>query len=69
MHIVPALHWLRDTMTSGDNDPWLLRLTRLLHDPVHGAELRGDLTDGMTTLPSWMQELLRPLVSNEAHDA
>jgi hypothetical protein len=69
MRIVQALHWLRDTMTGGDNDLWLRRLTTLLHDPAHGAELRGDLTDGMFSLPSWMQELLRPLVFNEAYDA
>jgi Family of unknown function (DUF6088) len=69
MRIVQALHWLRDTMTGGDNDLWLRRLTRLLRDPVHGAELRGDLADGMSTLPSWMQELLRPLVVNKARDA
>jgi hypothetical protein len=67
--MVRALHWLRDTMTSGDNDLWLRRLTALLHNPVHGAKLRGDLADGMSTLPSWMQELLRPLVFNEARDA
>jgi hypothetical protein len=36
---------------------------------VHGAKLRVDLADGMSTLPSWMQELLRPLAFDEAHDA
>ena len=66
MRIVQALHWLRDTMTGNDNSPWLDRLTKLLQDPVHGAALRNDLADGMTTLPSWMQELLRPIVLDQA---
>ena len=34
IRIVQALHWLRDTMTGGDNDLWHRRLTRLLNDPV-----------------------------------
>lgn len=66
MRVVQALHWLRDTMTGGDNSQWRARLVRLLHDPVHGAELRSDLADGMTSLPAWMQDLLRPIVFGEA---
>ncbi len=66
MRIVQALHWLRDTMTGDDNSQWLDRLTKLLQDPVHGAVLRNDLTDGMSTLPSWMQELLRPIALDQA---
>lgn len=69
MRVVQALHWLRDTMQGGDNGQWLDRLAKLLHDPVHGAQLRDDLADGMTTLPAWMQDLLRPLVSGEAFAA
>ena len=65
MRVVQALHWLRDTMTDDDSDQWIDRLDRLLNDPKHGAELRSDLADGMTTLPAWMQELLRPLVFSE----
>lgn len=66
MRIVQALHWLRDTMSGDDTDQWRLRLTALLADPIHGAELRKDLADGMGTLPSWMQEMLRPHVIGEA---
>ncbi|MGB5078169.1 MAG: DUF6088 family protein [Sphingorhabdus sp.] len=62
MRIVQALHWLRDTMTGDDDDQWRDRLARLLADPVQGPPLRDDLADGMTALPSWMQDLLRPLV-------
>jgi len=65
MRIVQALHWLRDTMLGGDMTDWQNRLALLLKDPKHGPQLRADLTDGMSALPAWMQELLRPLVSNE----
>ncbi|MGQ3076260.1 MAG: DUF6088 family protein, partial [Ferrovibrionaceae bacterium] len=62
MRIVQALHWLRDTMLGDENDQWRERLVQLLDDPVHGETLRTDLAAGMTSLPVWMQELLRPLV-------
>lgn len=69
MRIVQALHWLRDTMSGDDTDQWRLRLAALLTDPDHGAELRKDLADGMSTLPAWMQEMLRPYVMAEASKA
>jgi hypothetical protein len=62
MRIVQALHWLRDTMLGDENDQWRERLVQLLDDPVHGETLRTDLAAGMTSLPVWMQELLRPIV-------
>lgn len=69
MRIVQALHWLRDTMSGDDTDQWRLRLAALLTDPDHGAELRKDLADGMSSLPAWMQEILRPYVMAEASKA
>ncbi|MDP3675979.1 MAG: DUF6088 family protein [Novosphingobium sp.] len=66
MRVVQALHWLRDTMSGDEDGQWHQRLASLLTDPVHGADLRADLADGMTTLPAWMQELLQPLVADEA---
>ena len=69
MRIVQVLHWLCDTMSGDDDGQWPLRLASLLADPVHGADLRDDLTDGMTTLPAWMQEMLRPLIADEASAA
>jgi len=65
MRIVQALHWLRDTMSGDDASHWRDRLVSLLTDPRHGATLQADLADGMTTLPSWMQDMLRPLVTSE----
>lgn len=65
MRIVQALHWLRDTMTGDQDGQWRQRLAVLLADPVHGGELRTDLADGMSTLPAWMQDMLRPLIAGE----
>jgi len=66
MRIVQALHWLRDTMPGDDDGQYNQRLANLLADPVHGADLRDDIADGMATLPAWMQEMLRPLIADEA---
>ncbi len=63
MRIVQALHWLRDTMSGDEVEQWRDRLADLLADPVHGTKLRSDLADGFGTLPSWMQETLRPLLN------
>ena len=68
MRIVQALHWLRDTMTGDDVGQWQDRLAVVLDDPVHGAALRADLAAGMTSLPAWMQDLFRPLVTAKASD-
>lgn len=65
MRIVQALHWLRDTMSGDEVDMWARRLVGILADPVHGETLRADLADGLATLPAWMQDLLRPLLSGE----
>ncbi len=66
MRIVQALHWLRDTMSGDEVEQLRDRLADLLANPVHGKELRTDLADGFGTLPAWMQEMLRPLLSYEA---
>ena len=63
MRIVQALHWLRDTMATDDAGRWRQRLAILLSDPTHGEVLRADLASGLPALPTWMQDLLRPLLS------
>jgi hypothetical protein len=67
MRVVQALHWLRDTTTQADEAQTLRRKLRNLlgHDPA-GQRLRADLREGLTTLPVWMQELLRPLIEGKA---
>lgn len=64
MRIIQALHWLRDTMIQSDPDTsWQRRLATILADPHHGRMLIDDLKAGMSTLPSWMQNLLRPMIT------
>ena len=65
MRIVQALHWLRDTMSGDDTGQWRDRLASILTDSRQGAALRSDLADGLTTLPAWMQDMLRPLVNSD----
>lgn len=61
MRVVQALHWLKDTLP-GDRDRILDRLTQLLGDPRHGSAIGQDLKQGFGMLPSWMQQLLQPLL-------
>lgn len=63
MRLVQALHWLRDMIGRNDDPALGRRLERLLNDPRQGPGLRADLADGMTTLPAWMQALLKPMLA------
>lgn len=67
MRLVQALHWLRDTTAQDDEAQALRRKLRnlLAHDPKRD-QIRDDLREGLTALPGWMQELLRPLLDTEA---
>lgn len=68
MRIVQALHWLRDTMGQVDDDEILIRrLSTLLHHPNDGRTLREDLLEGLSTLPAWMQNMLRPILKEQAN--
>lgn len=68
MRLVQALHWLRDA-SDEDDDPTLRDKVRaILNDPAKGAQLRADLIDGLTTLPSWMQNMLKPLLKDGTKD-
>ena len=67
MRIVQALHWLRDTMGQVDDDDILIRrLNTILNNPEDGQLLQEDLSDGMSTLPIWMQNMLRPMLQGKA---
>ncbi|WP_283258559.1 DUF6088 family protein [Pseudomonas sp. GX19020] len=67
MRVVQALHWLRDTLGKGDGDELLARrLGMILHDPKDGPALRQDLSAGLASLPAWMQNLLRPMLKEQA---
>lgn len=60
MRVVQALHWLKDTLAT-DRQRILSKLSKLLADPVHGNGIRKDLLEGFSTLPTWMQSLVREL--------
>lgn len=61
MRLVQALHWLRDTATGDDGTAVLsARAGAVLADPDRGPAIRKDLVEGFTTLPAWMQDILRP---------
>jgi Family of unknown function (DUF6088) len=64
MRVVQALYWLRDVLPS-DGSATVKRLTALLNNPTHGAAIRDDLRHGLHTLPTWMQQIVRPLVHRE----
>ncbi len=66
MRVVQALHWLKDTFPT-DRDRILARLSSILADPRYGKELREDLRTGLATLPAWMQNIVRELLSRD-HD-
>lgn len=60
MRVVQALYWLKDTLAT-DRQRILGKLGKLLADPVHGDAIRKDLLEGFSTLPTWMQNLVREL--------
>lgn len=63
MRVVQALHWMQDLMTA-ENDRRAVQhvLHKLLSDPRHGKEIRDDLRAGLSAMPIWMQDFLRPLL-------
>ena len=70
MRVVQALHWLRDTMGDADEDRKLRRkLRHLLWNEPGSDRLRADLRDGLATLPAWMQDYLKPILSAESEAA
>jgi len=69
MRLVQALHWLRDTDTVDTRGNLIEKLDALLNHGPQAKAVRRDLLDGLQALPSWMQDLLRPLLMPEASNA
>jgi hypothetical protein len=66
MRIVQAMSWLKSKMSDPDESHRIRqRINSLLWDRETGATLRKDLKKGLTSLPAWMQDFLRDMVSNE----
>lgn len=63
MRVVQALYWLQDLLASDDTQI-VQRLRAILKDPKYGDSIRDDLRDGLHTLPTWMQSVIRPLLSD-----
>ncbi|KUM25382.1 hypothetical protein AU467_04375 [Mesorhizobium loti] len=68
MRVVQALHWLRD-MLGSDHERIERRLASILADPEHGSAIVADLREGLTSLPDWMQNFLRPLLNESGRTA
>jgi hypothetical protein len=70
MRVVQALYWLRDSLkgtAQSDQDDIQGKLIRLLRDSKQGPLLRSDLRSGLHTVPSWMQQQIRGLISKSEH--
>ncbi|XYD12004.1 DUF6088 family protein (plasmid) [Methylobacterium sp. NMS12] len=67
MRVVQALHWLQDMLAAPEEKGRVVdTLRRLFADPHHGSTIRDDLRAGLSALPIWMQEFLRPLLIAES---
>ena len=63
MRVVQALHWLQDMLAAPEDRVRVVdTLRRLFADPHHGSTIQDDLRAGLSALPIWMQEFLRPLL-------
>jgi hypothetical protein len=68
MRDVQALHWMRDLLSrEGEADRVRSKLRKLLNDPKAGPPLKADLAAGLTTLPTWIQVFLKPLLAGGDH--
>jgi hypothetical protein len=67
MRIVQALHWSHDLLDS-DRAVIVKRLKTILNDPTHGPALRADLRQGLHTLPTWMQSVVRQLLEPDSQE-
>jgi hypothetical protein len=64
MRVVQALHWLQDVLRDDAERTRVMDVLRRLFDhPSHGNAIRADLRAGLSEVPVWMQEFLRPLLA------
>ena len=66
MRVVQALHWLRDLLPTNKNQIFK-RLLGILRDPSHGKAIQDDLRTGLSTLPEWLQEVVRDLIKRSSN--
>lgn len=65
MRVVQALRWVKDTLPS-ERVRVVARLSSILNDAKHGKAIRDDLREGISTLPAWMQAIVRGLLNENA---
>lgn len=66
MRIIQALHWLKPTLGKTDESQRIKqRLKSILSDRKQAAILRKDLADGLPSLPAWMQDFIREVMSDK----
>jgi hypothetical protein len=61
MRVVQALHWLKDLLPQQKSEV-VRQLTRVLAAPA-GMDIRDDLRKGFSSLPTWMQPIVRELIA------
>ena len=61
MRVVQALRWLKDTLPD-DYDRIVLQLKKVVTDQRFGKAIRDDLRSGFSTLPAWMQPVIRDVL-------
>lgn len=62
MPVGQALHWVRDLLPA-DRERISKRLHPIISHPTHGTAIRQYLADGLYTLPTWMQDLVRNAIA------
>lgn len=62
MRLIQALHWLRDKITV-DKEQIERRVRTIISDEKHGAAIANDIKKDLTTLPTWMQSFLIPIIN------
>jgi hypothetical protein len=66
MRIVQALRWLKPKISDAEDGQRIRqRIESMLSDRKGGAALRKDLKKGLASLPAWMQDFLRDMVSED----
>jgi hypothetical protein len=66
MRIVQALRWLKPKLDNPEESHRIRhKIEALLSDSKKGTALRKDLQNGLQTLPVWMQDFLRHMLSDK----
>jgi hypothetical protein len=67
MRIVQALNWLKPKFSNPEESQRIRRrFQAILWNRDGGPALRKDLKKGLTSMPAWMQDFLREMISNDS---